>query len=145
MFKQYKKILVAIDGSSQADLAFKKAVEAAKNNDATLHILNVIDTRAFQKVSSFDSKLVEAVADEAKEKIKKYYKNAEESGVKDVEYSIEYGSPKFVIGEEYPKKHDIDLIVLGATGLNAVERLLVGSVTEYVSRTAKCDVLITRK
>ncbi len=34
--------------------------------------------------------------------------------------------------------------MIGATGLNAVERLLIGSVTEYVTRTATCDVLVVR-
>ncbi len=43
-----------------------------------------------------------------------------------------------------PKKLGIDLIMIGATGLNAVERLLIGSVTEYVTRTAVCDVLVVR-
>ncbi|MBO8441671.1 MAG: universal stress protein, partial [Firmicutes bacterium] len=39
---------------------------------------------------------------------------------------------------------NIDLIMIGATGLNAVERILIGSVTEYVTRTAQCDVLVVR-
>ena len=34
--------------------------------------------------------------------------------------------------------------MLGATGLNAVERLFIGSVSEYVIRHAPCDVLIVR-
>ena len=34
--------------------------------------------------------------------------------------------------------------MLGATGLNAVERLFIGSVSEYVIRHAICDVLIVR-
>ena len=34
--------------------------------------------------------------------------------------------------------------MIGATGLNAVERLLIGSVTEYVTRVADCDVLVVR-
>ncbi len=34
--------------------------------------------------------------------------------------------------------------MIGATGLNAVERLLIGSVTEYVTRNAQCDVLVVR-
>lgn len=55
-----------------------------------------------------------------------------------------YGTTKTIIARDFPKKHDIDLIVVGATGLNAVERLLIGSVTEYVTRTANCDVLVCR-
>ena len=70
--------------------------------------------------------------------------NLRDSGVKEVHYSIEFGSPKAIISREFPKKHDIDLIVVGATGLNAVERLLIGSVTEYVTRTADCDILVVR-
>jgi nucleotide-binding universal stress UspA family protein len=34
--------------------------------------------------------------------------------------------------------------MLGATGLNAMERILIGSVSSYVARHAECDVLIVR-
>ena len=144
MMKQYHRIQVAVDGSKEADLAFKKAISAAKRNDAALEILHVIDTRSFQNVSSFDSEMVEQVSNDAKEKLQNYYKQATEAGVKEVHYSIEFGAPKAIIAHQFPKKHQIDLIVLGATGLNAVERILIGSVTEYVTRTADCDVLVCR-
>ena len=52
MLKQYQRIQVAVDGSKEADVAFSKAVEVAKRNGATLEILHVVDTRAFQDVSS---------------------------------------------------------------------------------------------
>lgn len=141
---QYKHIQVAVDGSKEADLAFKKAVTVAKHMNASLEILHVIDTRSFQNVSSFDSAMVEQVSNDAKKKMEKYYQSAQDSGVKEVHYSIEFGSPKTIISREFPKKHNIDLIVVGATGLNAVERLLIGSVTEYVTRTADCDILVVR-
>ena len=41
---------------------------------------------------------------------------------------LAYGSPKNIIAKELPKEYNIDLIMLGATGLNAVERLFIGSV-----------------
>ncbi|MEG3032315.1 MAG: universal stress protein, partial [Enterococcus sp.] len=59
MLQQYKTIMVAVDGSSEAELAFKKAVNVAKRNEAKLVIAHVIDTRAFQTVSSFDGMLAE--------------------------------------------------------------------------------------
>ena len=40
-----------------------------------------------------------------------------------------------------PLDHQPDLIVMGRTGLTALERVLVGSVTAYVQRFAPCDVL----
>lgn len=39
----YQKILVGIDGSKQADMAFDKAVETAKLNKAQLYLLSVIN------------------------------------------------------------------------------------------------------
>jgi nucleotide-binding universal stress UspA family protein len=104
MDQEYSKIMVAVDGSNEAELAFRKAVNVAKRNQAELLLAHVIDTRAFQTVSSFDNVLAEQATD----------------------------------------NNDIDLIMLGATGLNAVERLFIGSVSEYVIRNAACDVLIVR-
>ena len=144
MLSQYKNIQVSVDGSKEADLAFSKAVAIAKRNDATLEILHVIDTRSFQNVSSFDSAMVEQVSKDAEKRMKDYQARAAKAGVTDSHYSIEFGSPKTIIARDFPEKHNIDLIVVGATGLNAVERLLIGSVTEYVTRTSKCDVLVCR-
>ena len=144
MLQQYKKIMVAVDGSDEAELAFKKAVNVAIRNNGELLLAHVIDTRSFQNVSSFDSAMVEQVSKDAEKRMKDYQARATKAGAEDVHYSIEFGSPKTIIGHDFPKKHNIDLIVVGATGLNAVERLLIGSVTEYVTRTSKCDVLVCR-
>lgn len=144
MLQQYKKIMVAVDGSDEAELAFKKAVSVTKRNDGELLLAHVIDTRAFQTVSSFDGMLVEQATNMAKETLEDYKKYALENGVKNVSYEMEYGSPKPLIAREMPQKHNIELIMLGATGLNAVERLFIGSVSDYVIRNANCDVLIVR-
>ena len=37
----YQKILVGIDGSKQSEMAFSKAVDIAKQNDAALYLLSV--------------------------------------------------------------------------------------------------------
>ena len=144
--QHYLNILVPVDGSKEAELALNKAIAVTKRNgsEAQLHILHVIDTRAFQNVSSFDTSMVEQVSETAKETLDEYVKRAQDAGVKRVDYSIEYGSPKAVIAKEAPKEFNADLIMIGATGLNAVERILIGSVTEYVTRVADVDVLVVR-
>ena len=48
MAQRYQNIMVAIDGSKEADLAFVKGVHSALRNDAKLTIAHVIDTRALQ-------------------------------------------------------------------------------------------------
>ena len=139
MLQQYKKIMVAVDGSDEAELAFKKAVNVAIRNNGELLLAHVIDTRSFQTVSSFDGMLAEQATEMAKQTLADY-----ESNANNVTSVVEYGSPKQIIAREIPEDNQVDLIMLGATGLNAVERLFIGSVSEYVIRNAACDVLVVR-
>ncbi|GBG93974.1 universal stress protein UspA [Ligilactobacillus salitolerans] len=146
MLQSYENILVPVDGSYEAELAFKKAVSVAKRNgeNSSIHLVHVVDTRAFQNISSFDTAMVEEVSESAKKTIEGYIEEAKQDGIKNIDYSIEYGAPKLVIAKDLPAEKNIDLIMIGATGLNAVERILVGSVTEYVTRNANVDVLVVR-
>ncbi|AFT82297.1 universal stress protein [Leuconostoc carnosum] len=147
MIANYSKILVPMDGSKEAESALARAIELASEagESGVLSILNVIDTRAFQNVASFDDTMVEAVSQETRRSLEKYKQQAIDAGIKNVDYLIEYGSPKTLIAKDVPNEVDADLIVIGATGLNAVERLVIGSVTEFVTRTAKVDVLVVRE
>ncbi|WP_019242905.1 MULTISPECIES: universal stress protein [Bacillus] len=140
----YHKLLVAVDGSKEAEWAFKKAVEIAKRNDAELVIAHVIDTRNFATIEAYDRTMAERSESYAKELLEEYKQHAEEAGVKLVKVEVEYGSPKVKIPKDLAKKHNIDLIVCGATGLNAVERFLIGSVSEHITRYAPCDVMVVR-
>lgn len=146
MLQQYQHILVPVDGSKEAEVAFKKAVAVANRNgsETELRLLHVVDTRAFQNISSFDTSMVEQVTETAKKTLDKYVEEAKQQGLTNVNYTIEYGAPKTIIARDVPNEMNADLIMIGATGLNAVERLLIGSVTEYVTRTAVCDVLVVR-
>ncbi|MBZ1516075.1 MAG: universal stress protein [Leuconostoc mesenteroides] len=146
MTANYHRILVPMDGSKESEAALTRAIELTLDagDEGILSILNVIDTRAFQNVASFDDTMVEAVSDETRKSLEKYKAQAIEAGVKNVDYLIEYGSTKSLIAKDVPNEVNADLIVIGATGLNAVERLVIGSVTEFVTRSAKVDVLVVR-
>lgn len=140
----YSNILVAVDGSKEAEKAFKKAVDIAKRNDASMILTHVIDTRTFATVEAYDRTILERAEEYAEELLKDYKEEAEEAGVKKVELHIEYGSPKVKIAKDVAPKFDTDLIICGATGLNAVERFFIGSVSEHITRYAECDVLVVR-
>lgn len=140
----YNNVLVAVDGSKQAEKAFKKAVQISKRNDATLTIINVIDTRTYGSIEAYDSTIADRATAYAEELLSNYRKEAEAEGLANVEIMIKHGSPKVIISRHAAKQIDADLIVCGATGLNAVERLLIGSVSENIVRSASCDVLVVR-
>jgi nucleotide-binding universal stress UspA family protein len=42
------------------------------------------------------------------------------------------------------EEHGIELVVVGRTGMNAVRRFLMGSVSDRVVQHARCDVLVVR-
>ncbi|WP_096436113.1 universal stress protein [Alteribacter populi] len=144
MTVRYSRILVAVDGSMEAKRALRKASELAKEYGSTLFITHVVDTRSFASVEPYDRSIVREVENDAKRMLNEYKKQAQNNQVEDVQIITDYGSPKVKIAKNIVKQHDIDLIVTGATGLNAVERFLIGSVSEYITRHARCDVLIVR-
>jgi nucleotide-binding universal stress UspA family protein len=141
---RYDHILVAIDGSKESEWALEKSIEIAKRNNAKLLLAHVIDTRSFLLIDSYDPDIAERANKLAIDMLEKYQDQAMDAGVAHVQYEIEYGSPKVKIPKEIAKKHTIDLIVCGATGMNAVERFLIGSVSEHITRYSSCDVLIVR-
>lgn len=140
----YKNILVAIDGSKESEKAFRKALTIAKQNDARLVIAHVVDTRSFATVEAYDRTIADRAERFANEILSDHKKTAELAGVTKIESVVEYGSPKVKIAKDIAPNYEIDLIICGATGLNAVERFFIGSVSEHITRYSKCDVLIVR-
>lgn len=141
---KYKNILVAVDGSKEAEWAFKKAIEIAKRNNAELLLAHVIDTRTFATVEAYDRTIAERADKFATELLEKYKKQSIDAGVDRVQFLLEFGSPKVRIPKDIARKHKVDLIICGATGMNAVERFFIGSVSEHITRYAPCDVLVVR-
>ncbi|RFU70759.1 universal stress protein [Peribacillus saganii] len=141
---KYKKILVAVDGSMEAEWAFKKAIEIAKRNNAKLILAHVVDTRSFAAMEAYNMTMSDRAESFAAELTEKYKQEAAASGMPDIEIAVDYGSPKVKIPKDIAYKYDLDLIICGATGLNAVERLLIGSVSEHITRSSPCDVLVVR-
>ncbi len=137
----YKNILVALDGSVEAESALKKAIEITKRESAKLHLCHVIEFYRYPGDSGFVKKAQEEFGNDL---LKKYESFVKEHGVDNVNTILEFGSPKSVISKQIAKEVGADLIICGATGLNAVERVIVGSVSENIVRLANCDVLIVR-
>lgn len=141
---KYNRILVAVDGSEEADRAFNEAVELAIKYESVLGIVSVVDVRSFSPSISFEGSIEDQEQQNLKEKVMELAQNAKAKGVKEIRYYIESGNPKMLIAIDIPAEFQADLIVVGATGLNRIEKLLVGSVSTFVTRQARCDTLIVR-
>lgn len=140
MVETYKNVVVAVDFSEKAKIAFERGVRIAKLTGATLHLVSVIDTHSFGSVEAYDLKYAEVLKKQAIEQLKEYEAQAQQAGVAHIQTLVEEGSPKVIL----TSLDESDLIIVGATGLNRAERFLLGSVSENVVRSAKCDVLVVR-
>lgn len=144
MTLNYQNIIVAIDGSRASDKAFKRSLDIVRDNQSRLILTHVIDSRIFYSAGNYDKVLAEQTEENANELIERYVQQATSAGIHPLEKCIEFGSPKVKIAKEIAQDFDADLIICGATGLNAVQRFLIGSVSESIMRNASCDVLIVR-
>lgn len=139
----YQRILVAFDGSDLARAAFKKAVNIAKEMRATLDIIAVIDNHLLKDVSSFDTDYLHQISDGVSNQLSSLVDEAKAQQVTAGQY-VKLGNPKVIISQDaFTQPHD--LIILGATGMSKVEKIFIGSVTEYVIDHASSSCLIVKK
>ena len=145
MTLRYSRILVAADGSKEAAWAVKKAIDIAVRNHAALYLVYVIHDNVLGMIEAYDRTSGAREKTYAKKLLTDYKEKAVEAGVEQVDIIIERGSPKILIPRELAPRLEADLIVCGATGLNAGERLILGSVSQQIVRHSKCDVLVVRR
>jgi len=142
----YKNILAPVDGSKISARLVEKAAAVAERNNTTLDLLYVIDTNSLSGLAgmSISGDVVYQLVQDAEEKLNTYQQIAKDNGATDINIHVRFGSPKTVISRDFPEDHNTGLIVLGKSGLNAIERLFVGSVASFVVQNATCDVLIVQ-
>ncbi|MBM7544454.1 nucleotide-binding universal stress UspA family protein [Weissella beninensis] len=146
----YQKILVGVDGSQQAKAAFEKAVAIARRNNSALVIASVLNVDKYVGTSIGLGKayINEAVENDLIADLQKlvdgYVQTARTMGVANVEGDVVRGNSKIALAESLVDKHNIDLVVIGATGTNFVSRILIGSNTQYVVQNGTVDTLVVR-
>lgn len=142
----YKKILLATDGSECSRIAAEHAIKIAEQNNAELIVLTVTETYPIERIP------VEDLA----RKVIQLFKEESEKALQDVKNMIEEkGSPiKFTLKNvegkaadsilKVAEDEDVDLIVVGVSGKHALERFVLGSVSEKIVKNARVPVLVAR-
>lgn len=140
----YKHILVPLDGSHNSKQALEEAIGLAKKFNSKLSLLTVINTSNFyysDGVTGMFPSMYDNQKKTANQILNDAKKYVDKLGILN-EASIETGNSKNIIAHIYPDKHETDLIVIGKSGADALNRLLIGSTTAYVVRNATTKVLV---
>jgi len=134
----HKNILLATDGSPSCESAVDRAIELAKEKDATLTAISVVYTN--DEYLALAPGVVESLIGKAKEKLATIVQKGREAGV-EVQTTVKEGEA-FEAITNMASSNGIDLIVMGSHGRKGLQRLLMGSVTERTIGYAPCPVLV---
>jgi nucleotide-binding universal stress UspA family protein len=151
----YRKILVAIDRSSQSGIVFEQAIEIAKQEQAALMLFHCLPFES-QSVGYYGDILGRELInfsyemqkhfnrekEEARKWLADYAHKATEQGVA-TEWDLKIGDAGSRI-RDLAKAWDADLIVVGRRGRQGLAEIVLGSVSSYVVHHAPCSVLVVQ-
>ncbi len=138
----FKKILVLVDGSEFSTNATRAAASIADKFSGKLTLLHVV-SKSFLKTTmpDLEQEIAELRAEGSQiliDAMAAIGKNEDE-----LDTILSWGNPMDIILEEI-EDEGYDLIVMGSRGLGAIKGLLMGSVSERISRSVKAPVLIIK-
>lgn len=136
-------ILLATDGSAEAELALSTAVDLATSTGSELHAVTVAP--GYPSYDVRNAAVVEQLREEAGKVIEEQAKKIEQLGGKLAQKHLRI-SGRHRADQIVQVAEDVGagLIVMGSRGLGGVRRALMGSVSDSVVRHAHCPVLIVR-
>ncbi|MEY7851107.1 universal stress protein [Natrarchaeobius sp. A-rgal3] len=142
MSRLIDSILIPTDGSDGALEGAKHALALASRTDADVHVLSVVAVRSDvdESIDAPESVYasLEAEAEDAVEAVASMARSHDAD--LEVTTTVTRGTP-FQSIREYATRRGIDVIAMGTKGRSGLDRVLLGSVTENVLRTARTPVL----
>jgi len=137
------RILVAHDGSAQADKALHEASRMAAKLEAEITIMTVAPDLCLTEVSDSECKLItESLFSEAEGLMKKVTSELAAKGIK-AAIVIKNGHPAEEILDA-AKQIGADMIVVGSHGRHGATRFFLGSVSSKIVEHAACHVLVIK-
>jgi nucleotide-binding universal stress UspA family protein len=141
------RILLATDGSEEAELAALRAVDLADATHSELHVVHVgvvpIFLQSYPGTLGYERRLYEQIEEMSRELLRKQSLRVKAAGGTVAGTHLRMGQVALEI-VALAEELGADLIVMGCRGLGGVRRALMGSVSDSVVRHAHCPVLVVR-
>lgn len=142
----YKKIMIATDGSVLGKKAIEYGVEIARLSGAKLYAFYVVSAGGRHIIpprdAGWEKAMKEHLKTEGAEATSYVEKAGKDAGV-ETEIVVLEGHPAEEI-VKFAEENDIDLVVMGTLGKTGINKFLLGSVAEKVVRNSKKAVLVVR-
>ena len=139
---EYDRVLLTTDGSKGSHETIDHAVSLARDNDATLHVLYVVDRRRYLAADKdTQDEVIQSLEEEGEHALDDAAVTAGEAGL-DVVTEMRDGIPHKTI-LDYADEIEADVVTMGTHGRTGRDRVAnLGSVTERVVKSADVPVLV---
>jgi nucleotide-binding universal stress UspA family protein len=143
-----RAILLATDGSDEAGLAAQAAAELSKATDSEVHITYDLPTESqligpHAYTDEIRESLIEQAERDARSFLEEQAERVRSEGGKVAGTHLREGRPdKEIVRLDGVLR--VGTIMLGGRGIGAIERMLIGGVSESVVRHAHCPVYVVR-
>jgi nucleotide-binding universal stress UspA family protein len=141
------RILLATDGSEEAELAATRAVDIAEKTDSDLYVVHVGVVPSFlvsyPGTLGYERRLYEQIEEESRQLLQKQTWRVKAAGGTVAGAHLRMGAVALEI-VALAEELGVGLIVMGSRGLGGLRRVLMGSVSDSVVRHAHCPVLVVR-
>ena len=149
------RILLATDGSEDAAVAARTAVNLANKTGSELHVVYVEEVPRRLSTSEptsleglidpgFEEQMRQQAQAAASQFLEEQVQKIKEAGGEIAQAHPRLGRPYAEI-VQLAEELDAGMVVVGSTGQGGVRRALLGSVSDSVVRHAHCPVLVVRK
>lgn len=138
----YDRILVPTDGSEYAEDAAETAFDLAETMNATIYVVCIVEDGPLGSVRlpGEAGSAEEVFGDRADEFVTRIEERARDRDL-EITTEVRQGIPVREI-LEYADEIDADVIVMGTRGRGGLSRMMLGSVTDGVTRYGGVDVLV---
>ena len=143
----YQHILIPVDGSPTSDRALQEAIAFARQQNAQLQLLHVIEEIHFVDIESSINyaELQESMKNSGAKILAQAQTAVQQAGLTAETKLLEAGGKRVAsVIVAAAKRWPADLIVIGTHGRSGFSRLFFGSIAEGVVRTAQVPVLLIR-
>lgn len=140
-----RSVLVPVDFSPPSEKALRYAAAFARQFDASLTLLHVLEPMAAPDFAYFPlTEARERVARAARKRLKELARRLGSAQGR-VEFSLVRDGRAWQVITDVARERRCSLIIMATHGLTGAARVILGSTTERVVRHAPCPVLVVRE
>lgn len=138
----YERILVPTDGSEFAEDAAETAFDLAETTNAVVYVVCVVEDGPLGSVRlpGEAASAEDVFGERAEEFVTRIAERGRDRGL-EITTEVRQGVPVREI-LEYADETEADVIVMGTRGRGGLSRMMLGSVTDGVTRYGGTDVLV---